>query len=267
MVADGMAHAGAVAQECPGGTGLRLARGDWDALPAAGAPPAAAPLPAPPDLPPVGPLPPDAGAVLAPTALGGAKVLPGDTAPEEGEAALARGRLVHLLLDHLPRAAPADRPALAQALVAASEDRLLAGPTEDLVAGCLALAGAAHLAPLRDPAALTEVDVTAPVAALGGRRVRGTLDRLLIGSDRITAIDYKTNRLVPRTPGEVPEGILRQMGAYAAMLAAVWPGYAIEVAILWTATGVLMPLPRDLVMAALERAGADLTASGAPPRS
>jgi len=52
----------------------------------------------------------------------------------------------------------------------------------------------------------------------------------------------------------VPEGLLRQMGAYAAALAKIWPGRAIETGILWTERSSYMALPHDLVSAALARA-------------
>jgi ATP-dependent helicase/nuclease subunit A len=52
----------------------------------------------------------------------------------------------------------------------------------------------------------------------------------------------------------VPEGILRQMGAYAAALAQIYPGRRIETAILWTKDAQLMPLDPDIVSAALARA-------------
>ena len=43
------------------------------------------------------------------------------------------------------------------------------------------------------------------------------------------------------------------MGAYTALLEQIHPGKDIDVAILWTEGPSLMPLPRDLVMAALQR--------------
>ena len=55
-----------------------------------------------------------------------------------------------------------------------------------------------------------------------------------VGPDRVLAVDFKSNRVVPDRPEAVPEGILRQMGAYAAALAAVWPGRQVGTAILWT---------------------------------
>jgi len=70
----------------------------------------------------------------------------------------------------------------------------------------------------------------------------------------VIVVDYKTNRVVPRNADEVPEGILRQMGAYALAVQQIYPGRTVETAILWTATAKVMPLPHALVMAALQKA-------------
>ena len=85
----------------------------------------------------------------------------------------------------------------------------------------------------------------------------GRIDRLVIEPDRVLAVDFKSHRDVPVRPEDVPEGILRQMGAYRAALAAIWPGRRAETAILWTRTARLMPLPAALVDAALARAELD----------
>ena len=71
--------------------------------------------------------------------------------------------------------------------------------------------------------ALAEV---ADCGEIGGRRFLGSIDRLVVTHDRVLAVDFKSNRLVPDRAEEVPEGILRQMGAYAALLAQVYPGPA-----------------------------------------
>jgi ATP-dependent helicase/nuclease subunit A len=42
------------------------------------------------------------------------------------------------------------------------------------------------------------------------------------------------------------------MGAYAHALGQLYPEHRIDTAILWTRTATLMPLPHDLVTAALE---------------
>ncbi len=73
----------------------------------------------------------------------------------------------------------------------------------------------------------------------------------MIAEDRILAVDFKTNRVVPGTAEACPDGLLRQMGAYAHMLRQIYPDRQVETAILWTATPALMVLPNDIVTNAL----------------
>jgi ATP-dependent helicase/nuclease subunit A len=188
------------------------------------------------------PLPP-----LSPSDLGGAKVMPGEADPALEALAKQRGTDLHLLLEHLPDFPEADWPAVAGALVAGDP-----GYLAQVLSEATAVLADPALSALFAPDALAEVTIT---GQLGSQRALGTIDRLLVGPDRVLAVDYKSNRLVPQSPEAVPEGILRQMGAYAALLTQIYPDRKVEVAILWTATARLMPLPRALVMAALQQAG------------
>ena len=110
------------------------------------------------------------------------------------------------------------------------------------------------LAPVFGPDSLAEVEVAAPLPELGGRASSAGSTGWSSTADRVLAVDFKSNRAVPAAPEAVPEGILRQMGAYRAALAQIWPGRTVETAILWTRTGRLMALPGPLVAAALARA-------------
>ena len=193
------------------------------------------------------PVPPAAPPVLSPSDLGGAKALPGEAGLPEAEA-LARGSAVHLLLERLPFHARADWPEIAA--------RLLAPAPLDpgALAEATAVLEAPALAPVFAPDTLAEAPVAAALPELGGRRVRGTIDRLLVSPGRVLAVDFKTNAVVPDRPEDVPEGLLRQMGAYAAALRLVYPEAQVETAILWTRSATLMPLPAALTAAALARA-------------
>ena len=126
-------------------------------------------------------------------------------------------------------------------------------PLLDEAAACLTTP---VLMPIFAPDALAEVTLTAPSPTLG-RPLLGTIDRLLVTPDRVLAVDFKSNAVVPESVGAVPEGLLRQMGAYAEMLAAIYPDRQVETALLWTRAARLMPLPGDLVAAALTRAEPD----------
>ncbi len=251
LVTNGMAHVGAVDADFPTGGGQRYEVGDWatGALrPPASTPTAPAPLPV---LGVAGPAP-ERSTTRAPSELGGAKVLPGDPSMGDRDAALARGTLIHLLLEHLPQQDADIRHALGLRIAAGSEADLLPGDQHALVDDVVRMIATDDLAVLFGDDTLTEVDVTGDLPGIG--RLHGAIDRLIVTDDAVTAIDYKSNRLVPDAAPGVPEAILRQMGAYAALLSAIWPGRRIETAVLWTATAQLMPLPADLTTAALARA-------------
>ena len=191
---------------------------------------------------------------LSPSGLGGAKALPGEAGEPDEAAAKRRGRQLHRLLEHLPLWPDAGWSEIARDLLATGEDTAATGETEALLAEAATVLRAPELAVLFGADTLAEVDISAPLQELGGRIILGTIDRLLIGPDRVLAVDYKSNALQPTTPAEVPVGILCQMGAYAAALAQIYPDRRIETAILWTRRAVLMPLPSDLIMAALRSA-------------
>ncbi len=178
--------------------------------------------------------------VLSPSDLGGAKTLPGEVDAE----ALARGTALHLLLERLPGRPPADWPTLADALL---DD----GLRDQALAEAQRVLTHPDLAPLFGPDSLAEVAVSAP---WGNRTLAGSIDRLIVTPDRVQIIDYKSNALVPDRPDQVPEGILRQLGAYAHMLAAIYPDHRIETAILWTKAPRLMSVSPEIVRAALSRA-------------
>jgi ATP-dependent helicase/nuclease subunit A len=160
--------------------------------------------------------------------------------------------MIHALLEHLPATPAAERDALATALLAPFD------APKDEVALCLAEATALLAAP--NVAHLFTSDALAEVALSGtwqDRPLWGVIDRLLIAPDRLLAVDFKTNRIVPDRPEDVPEGLLRQLGAYLHLLTPLYPNHRIDAAILWTATARLMPLEPVALSAALNRAALD----------
>lgn len=240
------------------GTGLTLASPGWATMQApepgpdaAGTPPQPEPLPFA-DAP--APEPPKRQKTRAPSDLGGAKALPG-AAGDSTDRALARGSVLHLLLEHLAALPPEARAQAAQPVL----DEILNDPAHapatglgpDILAEALTVLAAPHLAPLFSPDTLAEVPITADLGRIG--RIHGVIDRLIVTPDTVTAVDFKSNRTTPASAEAVPEGLLRQMGAYAAALAQLYPGRTIRTALVWTATATRMDLPHDLVTKALDR--------------
>jgi ATP-dependent helicase/nuclease subunit A len=253
-VEDGMQAMAAAPLMVPGidGEGLRLQTGDWTPLGAAQAAPApramlpdwasrTAPRPAR-DL-----------AARTPSDLGGAKALAGEGAGLSEAAALRRGRLVHLLLEHLPHVPAPSWPAAAPGIAALEAADVSPAELAPILTEVTAVLTSPVLAPLFGPDTLAEVELVGDSAVLGCPMI-GVVDRLIVAPDRVLAVDFKSNTVVPDRTEDVPDGLLRQMGAYAELLAAIYPQRRIDTAILWSRGARLMELPPELTDAALRRA-------------
>ncbi|KUJ77417.1 double-strand break repair helicase AddA [Ruegeria profundi] len=244
MVEDAIKRAGAT--QIPGSETLRLAHGDWTALPLEQhSETTAKPTPLPGQFLTAAAAPEPPLETLSPSDLGGAKALPGDPGQDE-EAAKLRGTRLHLLLEHLPAVPQENWPQLCARVLPDMQDT----ERQTLLNEAQNVLTAVHLKPVFATDTLAEVPVT---ANLNGRRTHGVIDRLIISETEVQVIDFKTNIIVPDDPAACPEGVLRQMGAYRQALTQIYPARNIRTAILWTRTADLMWLPHDLVTDALAR--------------
>jgi len=183
--------------------------------------------------------------VLNPSDLGGAKALSSDLGLDE-EAAKLRGTRVHLLLELLPQMEPADWPSAALNILADME----ADQRSELLSEVTKVLTNPDLSNVFALDSLSEVPITAQI---DGHQMHGIIDRLLISDDEILAVDFKTNATIPTLAADCPEGLLRQLGAYALALKQIYPDRRIQTAILWTKSARLMPLPHDIVTQAYAR--------------
>ena len=160
--------------------------------------------------------------------------------------AFRRGRLVHALLQHLPELPPPLRDAAALRFLEAGPDGLPPDEAGQVAAQVLAVLSHPSLAPLFEPGALVEQPVSGVV---NGIVVTGQLDRLRVRPDAVLLCDFKTNRRTPATPQQVPVPYLRQMGAYRALLSALYPDRPIRCALVWTEEASVMELEDALLLA------------------
>lgn len=139
---------------------------------------------------------------------------------EKRRKAMLRGVAFHRILERMAEGLPlddfADQPGL--------------------VARALALSGNPALAEVFPSAGsgariLSETPVFGPVAALGGRAVSGSIDRMILTPERIFVVDFKTG--LPPAREKLPTGYLRQMAVYRAAAQEIFPGCAVEAALLW----------------------------------
>ncbi|CAN5229607.1 double-strand break repair helicase AddA [soil metagenome] len=159
-------------------------------------------------------------------------------------AAAERGKWLHALFERLPAIAPDQRRGAADRWLQSVADVVDAGTRDKVVAHALAVIEAPAFADLFSHDALAE----APIAAVVGEAViAGTVDRLCIGATHIQVVDFKTGSKVPASRDDVPVPHLRQMAAYVAALATIFPGRTIQAGLLYTAAPLLIALPDALL--------------------
>jgi ATP-dependent helicase/nuclease subunit A len=178
---------------------------------------------------------------LAPSSIGLDEAADPPPSPQM-RAAAERGRLLHALFERLPAIAPERRAAAGERWLAGAGGVSDPGLRGELVETCCAIIGDPRFADVFAPDALAEVPLAAVVE---GRVVAGKVDRLHVSADRVRVVDFKTNRRAPARLDDVPESHLRQMAAYAAALARVFPDRTVEAALLYTAGPVLLPLDAE----------------------
>lgn len=158
-----------------------------------------------------------------------------------------RGRILHRLLELLPRVAPDRRLAAA--------DRILASSAEAFSAEIRAAMRAEAMRVLEDPAfaaafapgSLAEVAISGRPAGATGVTISGQIDRLAVTAKQILVIDFKTNRPPPKAIEDVAPAYIAQLAAYRALLRAIYPGRAILSALLWTFDARLMAVPDEML--------------------
>jgi ATP-dependent helicase/nuclease subunit A len=186
-----------------------------------------APLPAEPSLPrPLAPSRPQ-DAALGP--------IPPAGSPDQPADKFARGKLIHLLLQHLPDLAPEAREEAALKTALASP-AITPADARHIVAQLLGLLADPALAALFGPHSRGEVPLS---GLIGAQVVQGVVDRLAVLPDRVMIADYKSNRA---KPARVPVLYLRQMAAYRAVIGAIFPDHAVDCRLIWTQDGSISHL-------------------------
>ncbi|MCW1384832.1 double-strand break repair helicase AddA [Novosphingobium sp. KCTC 2891] len=184
---------------------------------------------------------------LAPSSLGEDEAPDPPVRPGPGALLAARrGTLVHKLIERLPELPAEARGDAARTWLARAAADFAEDAREAMAEAALAVIGHPDWQDVFGPGSLAEV----PVAALvGDRIVSGTIDRLLIGAERIRIVDFKTGRRPPSRIEDVPTAYVRQMAAYVAALSVIHPGKGVEAALLYTHAPRLFVLSDALIAA------------------
>ena len=142
-----------------------------------------------------------------------------------------RGRLIHRLLQGLPDLPPEARETAARDFLARPVHDLSAEAREELTGEVMEVLTAPDFAPLFAPGSRAEVPL---IGEISGHVISAQVDRLLVTDEAVTVIDFKTNRPPPLDENAVPALYLRQMAAYRALLARVYPDRPVRCLLLWT---------------------------------
>jgi ATP-dependent helicase/nuclease subunit A len=167
--------------------------------------------------------------------------------------ALARGRIVHRLLQGLPDIAPERRIIAARRHLAGAAD-FAEAEREAIIAEAMALLDDPVFAPLFVPGTRAEIPIVGRIARVGKAAlfVSGQVDRLAVTPDAVLIADYKTDRPAPRRREDIPASYVAQLALYRAVLRQLYGDRQVRAALVWTAVPALIELPACELDAALD---------------
>jgi len=183
----------------------------------------------------------------------GRVAVPATASAAERRNALARGRIVHRLLQSLPDIPPAGRQdAIERYLKGAAADFLPAEQAE-IARQVLTILNDLVFADVFAPGSRAEVPIVGRIARPDGVvvAVSGQVDRLAVTGETVLIADYKTDRIAPRRLAEVPDAYVAQLALYRAVLARIYPEKTIRAALIFTEGPNVTEVPGAAMEAAL----------------
>jgi ATP-dependent helicase/nuclease subunit A len=166
--------------------------------------------------------------------------------------AIARGILIHRLLQSLPDMAQAARREAAMAYLARNGRQFSAEERESMVAQVSRLLDDTRFCQLFAPGSRAELPIVGRFSYCGRMlAVSGQVDRLAVSGDAVLIGDFKTNRPAPHRLEDVPAAYICQLALYRAALLQLYPGKAVRAALLWTEVPDLMEIPAGMMEEAL----------------
>jgi ATP-dependent helicase/nuclease subunit A len=162
----------------------------------------------------------------------------------QGRDRFKRGLLVHRLLQALPELPIEEREVAARRFLALPTHGLMREQQDEIRREVLAVLDHPDFAALFGPGSQAEVPL---VGLIGRQALSGQIDRLVVAQNRVLIVDYKSLRPPPATENEVAPIYLRQLAAYQAALARIYPDREVRCALLWTEGPRLMPISPEIL--------------------
>jgi ATP-dependent helicase/nuclease subunit A len=173
-----------------------------------------------------------------------------DRSRVDRDKALARGTVVHRLLQSLPDIASAARAEAARRHLDRTAAEFSTEERETILEQILLLLKDPRFAQLFLPGSRAEVAIVGRLHG-GTLAVSGQVDRLAVTEESVLIADYKTNRPAPRCLAEVPDAYVAQLALYRAVLGELYPDKRIRAALVWTDVPDLMEISDASLDAAL----------------
>jgi len=166
--------------------------------------------------------------------------------------ALQKGKLVHRMLQMLTEFPAHEREAAARRYAERAARFWPASERENLVASVMSVLAHEELAPIFSERSQSEVSIMGTLA-LEGRdyAISGRIDRLVVTETQVVILDYKTNRVPPKGPDEVPLTHRAQLAIYREILKPLYPEKTLECVLVYTESAMVIPLPPDLLSRSL----------------
>ncbi len=155
------------------------------------------------------------------------------------DAAFARGRIIHRLLQSLPDIAPEKRDGAISRFLSQPRHALATAARKEIANEVRILLNDEKFAALFGPGSVAEAALT---GRIGNVTVFRQVDRLCVRGNDIWIVDYKTNRPPPENEKDVPAPYRRQMEEYRILLQGLYPGKNVRCFLLWTYAPRLMEI-------------------------
>jgi ATP-dependent helicase/nuclease subunit A len=168
--------------------------------------------------------------------------MPLSTTPDAAatpDAAFARGRIIHRLLQSLPDIAPAQRAAAIVRFLSQPRHNLTQPQRDEIANEVTTLINSEIFAPFLAVNAVAEAPLT---GTINGIPVFRQIDRLCLRGDEVWILDYKTNRPPPSRIEDIPQSYRQQLDEYRTLLSAIYPDKKIRCFLLWTYAPRLMEI-------------------------
>jgi ATP-dependent helicase/nuclease subunit A len=180
----------------------------------------------------------------------------GPTAPgasRERRQALARGRIVHRLMQSLPDVPPARRQNAAERYLANAAKDFSAAEQDEIAQQVFAILDNENFAGVFAVGSQAEVPIVGRVQFPGSAPilVAGQVDRLVVTADTVLVVDYKTDSSVPAGVEAVPAAYITQLALYRAVLTRLYPQKTVRAALIFSDAPVLIEISASVMAAAL----------------